>query len=29
MTSSEKENPTFGALAQRSYDINLFLAIEL
>jgi hypothetical protein len=28
MTSSKKENPTFGALAQRSYVINLFLAIE-
>jgi hypothetical protein len=28
MTSSKKENPTFGALAQRSYAINLFLAIE-
>jgi hypothetical protein len=28
MISSKKENPTFGALAQRSYVINLFLAIE-
>jgi hypothetical protein len=28
MTSPKKENPTFGALAQRSYVINLFLAIE-
>jgi hypothetical protein len=24
----KKEDPTFGALAQRSYVINLFLAIE-
>jgi hypothetical protein len=28
VTSSKKENPTFGALAQRSYVINLFVAIE-
>ncbi len=28
MTSSKKENPIFGASAQRSYVINLFLAIE-
>jgi hypothetical protein len=28
MTSSKKEDPTFGAFARRSYVINLFLAIE-